>query len=87
MTDYESKRLAFDLRNAGTVMAATAAISGLIPAPPTQLVRAITHVLAAGTHTVANDISFKNNGNGVTINIHYALYFTINPQLTPFKRG
>ncbi|WP_088831191.1 hypothetical protein [Paenibacillus tyrfis] len=79
LTDQESKRLAFDLRNAATVMAATAAISGLIPAPPTQLVRAITYVLAAGTHTVANDISFKNNGNGVTINIHYALYFTINP--------
>ncbi|MFB6365831.1 hypothetical protein ACFCP7_17485 [Paenibacillus elgii] len=79
LTDQESKQLAFNLRNAATTMAAAAAISGLIPAPPTQLVRAITYVLAAGTHTVANDISFKNNGNGVTINIHYALYFTINP--------
>ncbi|MBU7319932.1 hypothetical protein [Paenibacillus oleatilyticus] len=77
LSDQESKQLAFNLRNAGTTIAAAAAISGLIPTPPTQLVRAISIVISAGYHTVANDISFKNNGNGVTINIHYAAYFVI----------
>ncbi|TPG72995.1 hypothetical protein EEL32_01225 [Brevibacillus laterosporus] len=84
MTDRDTRDVANSWTQAGTVTAGVTAISGLIPSPPTKLVQAISYALSTGMVTIANDINYKNEGYGVTINIHYAGYFTIstNPKGT-----
>ncbi|MNY72641.1 hypothetical protein D3C86_2112450 [compost metagenome] len=58
-------------------MAAAAAISGLIPTPPTKLVQAIAYAVSLGVGLLANKINFENKGNGVTLNIHYVGFINV----------
>ncbi|MCR8980726.1 hypothetical protein [Brevibacillus laterosporus] len=84
MTDRDTRDVANAWAQAGTVTAGVTAISGLIPSPPTKLVQAISYALSTGMVAIANEINHKNEGYGVTINIHYVGYFTIstNPKGT-----
>ncbi|OAJ75450.1 hypothetical protein AYJ08_22165 [Brevibacillus sp. SKDU10] len=84
MTDRDTRDVANAWAQAGTITAGVTAISGLIPSPPTKLVQAISYALSTGMVAIANEINHKNEGYGVTINIHYAGYFTIstNPKGT-----
>ncbi|RFB31589.1 hypothetical protein [Brevibacillus sp. VP] len=77
MTDRDTRDVANAWAQAGTVTAGVTAISGLIPSPPTKLVQAISYALSTGMVAIANEINHKNEGYGVTINIHYVGYFTI----------
>ncbi|MEC0207437.1 hypothetical protein ABEX47_04145 [Paenibacillus ehimensis] len=77
LTQQESANLAYNLTQSGTVMAAAAAISGLIPTPPTKLVQAIAYAVSLGVGLLANKINFENKGNGVTLNIHYVGFINV----------
>ncbi|WP_068791788.1 hypothetical protein [Brevibacillus laterosporus] len=77
MTDRDTRDVANAWAQAGTVTAGVTGISGLIPSPPTKLVQAISYALSTGMVAIANEINHKNEGYGVTINIHYIGYFTI----------
>ncbi|MCR8962578.1 hypothetical protein O0550_05000 [Brevibacillus halotolerans] len=77
MTDRDTRDVANAWAQAGTVTGGVTAISGLIPSPPTKLVQAISYALSTGMVAIANEINHKNEGYGVTINIHYVGYFTI----------
>lgn len=79
LTNTESKNLAYALTMGGSAGAAFSAIMGLIPTPPTKLAQAISQILNFSYIAIAEQISYDNEGKGVTINFHYALYFTINP--------
>ncbi|WP_018884056.1 hypothetical protein [Paenibacillus massiliensis] len=79
LTDRESRNLAYAMNTAGSAAAAFTAIMGLIPTPPTKVAQAISQIINFAHIAIAGQISYNNEGRGVTINFHFALYYTINP--------
>ncbi|WP_018884032.1 hypothetical protein [Paenibacillus massiliensis] len=68
--DAETKRMVYSLQQTATVGALLAAVAAFIPyAQYGALVAAIE---AAGATMIANSMSYRNNGRGVTLNLHWA---------------
>ncbi|WP_322923395.1 hypothetical protein [Paenibacillus campi] len=77
LTDQESKDLAFALTAGATSAGAITAVMGLIPTPPTKLAQAVSYIVGGAYGYIAAEISYKNNGRGVTLNFRYALSYEI----------
>ncbi len=77
LTNQETKDLSYALTAAATSAGAITAVMGLIPTPPTKLAQAISYIVGAGYGYIASELSYKNNGRGVTLNFHYALSYQI----------
>lgn len=79
LTNAESISLANSIISTGETATALSLILAYIPSPPTKLVQAITRAISQNVLLFGQQIRSTNRGAGVTLNFHYALYYTISP--------
>ncbi|UUZ79321.1 hypothetical protein LJK88_29640 [Paenibacillus sp. P26] len=85
MTEDETKTLAYSLQQVKETYTAATVVAGAIggimgPNPIPWAAAAASAIVACGAAVVSNSLTFYNNPNGVTLNIHWlpAPYYTVN---------
>ncbi|WP_204787521.1 hypothetical protein [Paenibacillus oryzisoli] len=74
--DADTKSFIYALQQTAALGAAAAGIAALIPGG--QVTSVIALIESLGAMMIANSMSYHNEGNGVTLNLHWALYYTVN---------
>ncbi|MEC0184598.1 hypothetical protein P4H61_24280 [Paenibacillus peoriae] len=77
--DAETKRMIYSLQQTAAVGALLAAIAAYIPYA--QLGAIVALLESTGAMMIANSMSYRNAGRGVTLNLHWApaVYYEVTP--------
>jgi hypothetical protein len=78
-SDTETKQMIFALLQTAAVGALIASIAAFVPAA--QVGAIVAAIEAAGALMIANSMSYHNQGNGVTLNLHWLpfVYYEVTP--------